>query len=68
VQGLDIPLQTSPHSVSCTILQCRLRGLVVIKGRRPVLGVENEGYDTDEDSDDEGNVRSISDETNKVMC
>jgi hypothetical protein len=40
--------------------------MVVIKGRRPGIGVENEGYDTDEDSDDEGNVRSISDESNKV--
>ena len=33
-----------------------LRGLVAIKGRRPMVGVENDGYDTDEDSDDEGNV------------
>jgi hypothetical protein len=40
--------------------------MVVIKGRRPGIGVENEGYDTDEDSDDEGNVRSLSDESNKV--
>lgn len=43
-----------------------VRGLVCIKGRRPV-GVENEGYDTDDDSDDEGNVRSMPEET-KVSC
>ena len=33
--------------------------MVVIKGRRPALGGENEGYDTDEDSDDEGNTKSV---------
>lgn len=37
-----------------------LRGMVVIKGRRPLTDLENEGYDTDEDSDDEGNTRSVS--------
>ena len=40
-----------------------LRGMVVIKGRRPVLGGENEGYDTDEDSDDEGNTKSMPEES-----
>ena len=40
-----------------------LRGMVVIKGRRPALGLENEGYDTDDDSDDEGNTRSMSEES-----
>lgn len=47
------------------MLLLSLRGLVVIKGRRPVVGVENDGYDTEDDSDDEGNVvvRSLSDES-----
>lgn len=42
-----------------------LRGMVVIKGRRPLVGVESDAYDTDEDSDDEGNVvlRSLSEES-----
>jgi hypothetical protein len=40
-----------------------LRGLVVIKGRRPVVGLENDGYDTEDDSDDEGNVVVRSDES-----
>lgn len=39
--------------------------MVVIKGRRPLVGVESDAYDTDEDSDDEGNVvlRSLSEES-----
>lgn len=40
-----------------------LRGLVVIKGRRPDVGLENDGYDTEEDSDDEGNVKDIPEES-----
>ncbi|CAB9505823.1 Inactive phospholipase C-like protein 1 [Seminavis robusta] len=44
-----------------------LRGLVVIKGRRPLVGVGDDGYDTDEDSDDEGNVKSMSDESKSQL-
>ena len=36
--------------------------MVVIKGRRPVSAVETDGYNTDDDSDDEGNVKTMSEE------
>jgi len=42
--------------------------MVVIKGRRPPLGGDNEGYDTDYDSDDEGTARNSIAEESKVCA